>query len=156
MRRVVLLAGGALLAGAGLFVSRGASGTPAASIEGAALAPKAADPAGPAITAKPADPKAEAKAAAASDGALQLQLDKLQLVDGHYQAPLADGRMATLTLDPELQQLAEQLLDQSRAPRGAIVAMTPDGKLLAFAGRRTEEPKGGTEGQRDFSLVTSV
>jgi hypothetical protein len=34
--------------------------------------------------------------------------------------------------------------------------MTPDGKLLAFAGRRTAENKGGKEGTFDPSLVTSV
>jgi cell division protein FtsI/penicillin-binding protein 2 len=80
----------------------------------------------------------------------------MELKDGHYVAPLRDGRRATLTLDPDLQKLAEKLLDESRAPRGAIVAMTPDGKILAFAGRRTEEPKGGKQGTFDYHLVTDV
>ena len=30
---------------------------------------------------------------------------------GHYEAPLRDGRRATLTLDPDLQKLAEKLLN---------------------------------------------
>jgi cell division protein FtsI/penicillin-binding protein 2 len=34
--------------------------------------------------------------------------------------------------------------------------MTPEGRILAFAGRRTDEPKGGKAGKRDFSLVTNV
>src|SRR5699024_3146674 len=66
------------------------------------------------------------------------------------------GRRAVLTLDPDLQQLAEKLLDQSRAPRGAIVVMAPDGKILALAGRRTEEQKGAAKGTFDWRLATDV
>ncbi len=154
-------------------MSSGAGGTPKASIQGDALdstrAAKAPASA-PATVSQPA-PKAAPPAAPIADEAvtieqiatktakamiLDLQLDKLELKDGHYVAPLGDGRIATLTLDPELQKLAEKLLNESRAPRGAIVAMTPDGKLLAFAGRRTEENKGGKQGTFDHSLVTSV
>ncbi len=144
MRRVVLLAGGAILAGAGLFMSSGAGPTPAASISGGA--PKGAASAD----------VAEKTAKKVDAATFELDLDKIELVDGRYVAPLRDGRKATLTLDPKLQKLAEKLLDQSRAPRGAIVAMTPEGRVLAFAGRRTEEPKGGKDGKRDFSLVTNV
>jgi cell division protein FtsI/penicillin-binding protein 2 len=43
-----------------------------------------------------------------------------------------------LTLDPTLQALAEKLLSEARAPRGAIVAMAPDGRILALAGRRSD------------------
>jgi cell division protein FtsI/penicillin-binding protein 2 len=144
MRRTVLLAGGVLLAGAGLFMSSGAGPShgkgkgktpPPASIEGAKLS-------GDDTT--------------TADIVADLQLDKLRLEDGHYVAPLKDGRRAVLTLDPDLQKLAEQLLDQSRAPRGAIVAMAPDGRILALAGRRTEEPKGGKEGTFDYHLATDV
>jgi cell division protein FtsI/penicillin-binding protein 2 len=142
MRRTVLLAGGVLLAGAGLFMSSGAGPsqskgkkTPAASIEGAKLS-------GDDTT--------------TGDVVASLQLDKLRLEDGRYVAPLKDGRRAVLTLDPDLQKLAEQLLDQSRAPRGAIVAMAPDGRILALAGRRTEEPKGGKQGTFDYHLATDV
>jgi cell division protein FtsI/penicillin-binding protein 2 len=156
MRRAVLLAGGALLAGAGLFMSSGAGGTPKASIEGAPLAQAAAPPqAAPKLAEEPATVEQIATRTAKAM-LVDLQLDKLELKDGHYIAPLKDGRIATLTLDPELQKLAEKLLNESRAPRGAIVAMTPDGKLLAFAGRRTAEDKGGKEGTFDHSLVTSV
>jgi cell division protein FtsI/penicillin-binding protein 2 len=151
MRRAVLLAGGALLAGAGLFISSGAgpsSKTPKAAIEGDSL------------DSKPTPEEVAKYESLAADSVKQatfdLQLDKMELIDGHYVAPLRDGRKATLTLDPDLQKLAEKLLDQSRAPRGAIVAMTPDGKILAFAGRRTEEPKGGTKGIFDYHLVTDV
>ncbi|MBA3458071.1 MAG: hypothetical protein H0T42_33620 [Deltaproteobacteria bacterium] len=61
-----------------------------------------------------------------------------------------------LTLDLELQELAEKLLNESRAPRGGIVVMAPDGRILALAGRRTEDPKGSREGTFDWRLATDV
>jgi cell division protein FtsI/penicillin-binding protein 2 len=122
--------------GAGPSTSKKASATPVAAIDGDKLV------------------KGDAPAEAA--GITDLQLDKLRLEDGHYVAPLKDGRRAVLTLDPDLQQLAEKLLNESRAPRGAIVAMAPDGRILALAGRRTEEPKGGKEGTFDYHLATDV
>jgi cell division protein FtsI/penicillin-binding protein 2 len=151
MRRAVLLAGGALLAGAGLFMSSPADSEspPKASVPGAPLIPSKATP----------DEVAKFESLAEDSvqhATVDLQLDKMELVDGHYVAPLRDGRKATLTLDPDLQKLAEKLLDESRAPRGAIVAMTPDGKILAFAGRRTEENKGGKQGTFDYHLATEV
>jgi peptidoglycan glycosyltransferase len=85
-----------------------------------------------------------------------IDLDKITRDGDHYVAPLADGRKATLTLDPDLQELAEKLLNESRAPKGAIVVMSTDGKLLALAGRRTEEPKGSTKGTFDWRLATEV
>ncbi|HEY5924823.1 MAG TPA: penicillin-binding transpeptidase domain-containing protein [Kofleriaceae bacterium] len=150
MRRAVLLAGGALLAGAGLFMG-GA---------GADRQPPKASIDGPKLDSKPT-PEEVAKFEALAEDSIKhatvdLQLDKMELKDGYYEAPLRDGRKAKLTLDPDLQKLAEKLLNESRAPRGAIVAMTPDGKILAFAGRRTEEPKGGKTGTFDFKLVTDV
>lgn len=145
MRRAVLLAGGALLAGAGLFMSSGAGPTPKASIEGAALSKKPTP-----------DDIAKKAEEAIKRATIDLQLEKMELEDDRYVAPLRDGRRAVLTLDPELQELARKLLDQSRAPRAAIVAMTPDGRILAFAGRRTEDPKGGKQGIFDYHLATDV
>jgi penicillin-binding protein A len=125
-------------------MSSGAGPTPKASIDGGTLAKQ----------------PSPAKVALADNTAKQtkvaLQLDKMKLVDGRYEAPLRDGRRAVLTLDPDLQALAEKLLNESRAPRGAIVAMKPDGTILAYAGRRTEEPKGGKLGVFDHRLVTEV
>src|SRR5262245_7619723 len=144
MRRAVLLSGGALLACAALFMRSGAgpdATPPKASIDGEPLSQ--------------ATPEEVAKYQSLADDPIKqatvdLQLDKMELKDGHYEAPLRDGRRAKLTIDPDLQKLAEKLLDQSRAPRGAIVAMTPDGTILAFAGRRTEENKGGKTGTFDY------
>jgi cell division protein FtsI/penicillin-binding protein 2 len=82
----------------------------------------------------PASPQVQAAIAELID------LDQLTLAPGgdHYEAQLKDGRRAVLTLDPVLQAYAEKLLSEARAPRGAIVAMAPDGRILALAGRRSE------------------
>src|SRR5215510_7490915 len=86
--------------------------------------------------------RAVAPALAVGSIADLLDLDQWALTaDGaHYEAPLKDGRRAVLTLDPALQALAEKLLAEARAPRGAIVVMAPDGRILALAGRRSDPP----------------
>ena len=148
MRRIVLLAGGALLAGAAMFATAGpgSSATPpepvAASIAGEPLTSS------PDVVAPPHAPEPPAQ--------VVVDLDKLELVGDHYEAPLADGRRAVLTLDPELQATAEKLLVEARAPRGAIVAMAPDGRILAIAGRRSDSPKGSKGGKPDWHLATDV
>ncbi|HEX3764223.1 MAG TPA: penicillin-binding transpeptidase domain-containing protein [Kofleriaceae bacterium] len=95
-----------------------------------------------------------ASAAAIAD---LIDLDHRELAaDGaHYEALLKDGRRAVLTLDPVLQSLAEKLLSEARAPRGAIVAMAPDGRILALAGRRSEPAAKGSA-EADWHLATDV
>ena len=138
MRRAVLLAGGALAAG--LFaLARPGDSEPTG-------APKAAMIQGAPLVQKPETPKAPPT----------VMLEKMELVGDHYEAPLTDGTHVKLTLDPVLQHEAEKLLDRARAPRGAIIAMAPDGRILAIAGRRTEEPKGGKHGELDFHLATEA
>ncbi|MFT3699576.1 MAG: penicillin-binding transpeptidase domain-containing protein [Kofleriaceae bacterium] len=156
MRRVLVLTGGVLVAGAAMFASAGgkkdaADPKPPAMINGTPLV--GAD--------KPVlethdTPSTPVSPAAAAVQTAEINFDKITLVGDHYEAPLADGRTAILTLDPKLQKKAEQLLDEAKAPRGAIVAMTPDGKILALAGRRTEEPKGGADGKHDWHLAVDV
>lgn len=85
-----------------------------------------------------------------------IDLDKIVREGDVYVAPLANGKRVVLTLDPKLQVLAEKLLDESRAPRGAIVAMAPDGRILALAGRRTAEDTGSRTGTFDWRLATTV
>jgi cell division protein FtsI/penicillin-binding protein 2 len=72
------------------------------------------------------------------DAALRSALDlrAAALADGRYAVKLGDGRTAVLTLDPALQREAESLLARARAPMGAIVVMSVDGRILALAGRR--------------------
>jgi len=142
MRRAVLLAGGALIAGVFVFSRHGASEPTAVKAQPAAMITGA--------------PLVEAPKPAPAPAAPTVDLDRIERVGDHYEAPLSNGKRAVLTLDPVLQEQAEKLLDQARAPRGAIVAMAPDGRILALAGRRTEEPKGGTKGIADWHLATEV
>lgn len=93
MRRMVLLTGGVLLAGAGLFMSSGAGPN---KTQKADAKPVAASIKGDKLVDDPTT----------ADIVADLQLDKLRLEDGHYVAPLKDGRRAVLTLDPDLQKLA--------------------------------------------------
>jgi cell division protein FtsI/penicillin-binding protein 2 len=146
-----LLLAGCAVAGAVMWIRHDEpNAKPAAAMEGGALDPvelsKFENLDTGAATAKGA-PTAPADA---------IDLDKITRDGDHYIAPLADGRKATLTLDPDLQELAEKLLNESRAPKGAIVVMSTDGKLLALAGRKTEEPKGSTKGTFDWRLATEV
>ncbi|HET7506301.1 MAG TPA: penicillin-binding transpeptidase domain-containing protein, partial [Kofleriaceae bacterium] len=141
MRRLhILLAGAVAVAGATALV--GNRGATPAEVRGAPLDPSAGEivhpgPGQPGLG--HADPGHAAAAAAAAIADL-IDLDQRTLsADGaHYEARLKDGRLAILTLDPALQAMAERLLTEARAPRGAIVAMAPDGRILALAGRRAE------------------
>ena len=177
-----MIVGAAIVAGAAALVGhdgRGDERMPSASIQGDPLVPATAPITSPSQS--PATSAAEAaREVAAFEGLADrpaakgvarpaippapgtgplgslIDLDHIERVADHYEAPLKDGRRAVLTLDPELQSLAEKLLDESRAPRGGIVVMAPDGRILALAGRRTEDPKGSREGIFDWRLATDV
>ncbi|MDB4963812.1 MAG: penicillin-binding protein transpeptidase [Myxococcales bacterium] len=163
MRRTfVLLAGAAVLAGGAAMVG-GDDRAPAASIGGASLAQGAVpvtmpsqSPAQAAIERARFEGLADASAPAKPLLGTLIDLDHIERVDDHYEAPLKDGRRAVLTLDPDLQPLAERLLNESRAPRGGIVVMAPDGRILALAGRRTEDTAGSRDGIFDWRLATDV
>ncbi len=174
MRRSLVLLTGAVIVAGGAALVGGDDRAPAASIDGAPLvasAPITMPSQSPATSAaeaarevaafealadKPArEPRAKPAPGITPLGTL-IDLDHIERVADHYEAPLKDGRRAVLTLDPELQSLAEKLLNESRAPRGGIVVMTPDGRILALAGRRTEDPKGSREGTFDWRLATDV
>ena len=92
------------------------------------------------------------------DGALagQLDLAQMQRVDDHYEIPLPNGARAKLTIEPKWQEAAEKVLREAKAPRGAVVVMAPDGRVLALAGRKTESPKGGKDGVSTPSLALDV
>jgi cell division protein FtsI/penicillin-binding protein 2 len=135
MRRSHFLLAGAV-AVAGTAALLGNRSTTPAEVRGAPL-----DPGHAAAATAPADPPGSAvPAAPAVPFAQQIDLDRRALsADGtHFEVPLDGGRRARLTLDPVLQAYAERLLSEARAPRGAIVAMAPDGRILAIAGRRSE------------------
>jgi len=164
MRRShMLLAGAVAIAGAAALL--GNRSTTPAMVRGAPL-DVPAERADPATTPQgaPAVRAAAAPAAPAIPIAELIDLDRRTLAaDGaHFEAPLKDGRRAVLTLDPRLQALAEKLLAEARAPRGAIVAMAPDGRILALAGRRSDPPAKGAkdktprEATFDWRLATDV
>jgi cell division protein FtsI/penicillin-binding protein 2 len=134
---MILLAGGVVLAGVGVVVLGGSSG-PAAEISGAPL-----DPAGPAMPPAPPTPPPPPP---------PLDLGKLVLAGDHYEAPRGNDHVK-LTLDPDLQATAEKLLAESKTPRAAIIAMTPDGRILAIAGRRTTDPTGKGDATLDPQLA---
>jgi cell division protein FtsI/penicillin-binding protein 2 len=139
MRRShLLLASAVAITGAAAMLGSGKHGT-SAEVQGAPLT-EAGAPGAPA-----AGPAAVVKRTAATIAEL-IDLDQLVLAPGgdHYEARLKDGRHAVLTLDPALQAYAEKLLSEARAPRGAIVAMAPDGRILAIAGRRSDPPRAPT------------
>jgi len=144
MRRWFVLGFAALLAGAGLYASSGSAGpsAPAAEIQSEALETAKFESLAVAPIPEARSPKPEAR----------LDLDKLERLGDHYEAPRGNARVR-LTLDPALQDEAEKLLAEARAPRAAIVVMKPDGTILALAGRRTSEPKGGSKGTLDASLA---
>ena len=144
-RSHALLAGAALIAGGVALLGARSSGAPASA------APTARIPGQPLVGAS--DSKAPRSVSVAD---IDVDLDKVARDGDVYVTKLADGRRVTLTLDPDLQELAETLLNESRAPRGAIVVMHPDGRILALAGRRTAEPKGAREGTFDWRLATDV
>jgi cell division protein FtsI/penicillin-binding protein 2 len=169
-----LLAGAVVVTGAAALV--GNRTTTPALVRGEPLAPGRPDLGAVVEPRSAADPGAverdPGRLPAASTTAIAdlIDLDRRELTaDGaRYEAPLKDGRHAVLTLDPTLQALAEKLLSEARAPRGAIVAMAPDGRILALAGRRSdpaakgarataEAPSGTIPGPAfDWRLATDV
>ncbi|NUN15016.1 MAG: penicillin-binding protein [Myxococcales bacterium] len=74
-------------------------------------------------------------------GAEGIRLDKARIVDGKYRQTLDDGRVVTFTLNPAVQQRAQQLLEENAVPYGAVVAIDPrDGRVLALASYSSAEP----------------
>ena len=147
-----LLAGAVVVAGAAALV--GNRTTTPALVRGEPLAPLHPDP-GTVVEPGSTTP-GRAPAASTPPIADLIDLDRRELTaDGaRYEVPLKDGRRAVLTLDPTLQALAEKLLSEARAPRGAIVAMAPDGRILALAGRRSDPAaKGANKGVKDTAAA---
>ncbi len=153
MKRSLVIAvglGTTAVLGLAHHATRGDAGpTPSLAIAGVAL--------GATANTAPAAPP-PLPATMVGDGALAGLLDArtIERVGDHYEATLASGARATLTLDPRYQEAAETVLRLSRAPRGAIVAMAPDGRVLALAGRRAATPTGGLQGAPDASLALDV
>jgi peptidoglycan glycosyltransferase len=150
----ILLAGAVAITGTVALL--GGRGGTSAEVHGAPLEEAAARP--DQVVQPPAPAAVANRTVGTATLADLLDLDRWALASGgdHYEAQLKDGRHAILTLDPALQAYAEKLLSEARAPRGAIVVMAPDGRILALAGRRSEQPKGAREGTFDWRLATEV
>lgn len=74
--------------------------------------------------------------APASGAAADLQLSRIRLAEGKALAPTTQKGLVELTLVPDLQARVERLLEQSRAPSGAIVMSdVRTGRVLAWASR---------------------
>jgi cell division protein FtsI/penicillin-binding protein 2 len=76
----------------------------------------------------------------------ELSVRKAVLGDGRLVQRLSDGSQARLTIEPELQQAAEQLLRRNEVPYGSIVMLSVrTGRILAMAGHSATDPKLGPE-----------
>ncbi|KAB2883053.1 MAG: hypothetical protein F9K40_23170, partial [Kofleriaceae bacterium] len=143
-RNVMLGIGGALVALA-VTVGRGEHSSVKSSVGAVALATP--------VTTKVTEEMLPPARRPAADPNAVLLLEKMERRGDRYVAPMSDGRTAVLTIDPRLQESAEKVLDMAKAPRGAIVVTDPDGRVLALAGRRTLDPRGGKDGVVDRSLA---
>ncbi len=70
----------------------------------------------------------------------RIDLASMRPDGGGFEVRLDGGRRARLTLDARIQDAAQKLLVSSRAPMSAIVVMSPDGRILALAGRKHGPP----------------
>lgn len=81
----------------------------------------------------------------------KLDLRAARLQDDRYTVDAA-GRTVTLTLDPQLQKTAEDVLRRAKARMAAAVVLDMNGRILALAGRRNVAPKAA----RDFAIPLKV
>ena len=76
----------------------------------------------------------------------QVRLDTIVRQGDTFSARLEGGAQAELTLDPRLQDTAEEVFQTFQLPyAGAVVISIPDGRVLAMAGRSTVSPELGAE-----------
>jgi penicillin-binding protein A len=102
---------------------------------------------------QPAAPQGEARTGDSAnpppvDG---LDLSRIGLADDGATAPVANGGVARLTIDPELEARVWSILSAYRLPEAAIVALDPEtGAIKAYASRVEHGPK------RDLILEASA
>src|SRR5690606_13050270 len=147
--RNVLLGIGGALAALAVTVGRGEHSSVKSSVGAVALATPVTTKVTETVTGDLLPP---ARRPVADPNAVLL-LEKMEREGDRYVAPMSDGRTAVLTIDPRLQDAAERVLNLAKAPKGAIVVTDADGRVLALAGRRTEDPKGGKDGIVDRTLA---
>lgn len=75
-----------------------------------------------------------------------LQLETMRLAGHTYLVSTARGGQAELTLDPRLQEAADETLRSFQIPYGAAVVLSvPDGRVLALVGRSAADPRLGPQ-----------
>ncbi|MEO7112277.1 MAG: penicillin-binding transpeptidase domain-containing protein, partial [Polyangiaceae bacterium] len=85
---------------------------------------------------KPSESTTKPEAPAISPITSGVDLMHMSFDDSGAIAPTASGRMAKLTIDPEMQHAATTLLRVHRLPRAAIILVdTETGNVLAYASR---------------------
>lgn len=76
----------------------------------------------------------------------ELAIGQALLEDGRLVQSFSDGTKARLTIEPELQQAAEQILRRNEVPYGSIVLVSVrTGRVLAMAGHSSVDPRLGPE-----------
>jgi cell division protein FtsI/penicillin-binding protein 2 len=89
---------------------------------------------------------APGEAAAARASSRRLVAGSWKRSGDRYFAELAGGASAELTLEPRLQEAAEEVLAAFAIPYGAAVVLSvPDGRVLALVGRSSVAPALGPE-----------
>jgi cell division protein FtsI/penicillin-binding protein 2 len=147
IRRIVLLA--ALAAAGGITVmATGGGAAPALDVKGSPARKMT-----PAQAAASIEKETRAAADAAIDAALKaprligdaalrgrIDLARMQREGDAFVVPLDGKRRARLTIDPGIQEEVGKVLKRAKAPMSAVVVMTPDGRILALAGRKQGPP----------------
>jgi peptidoglycan glycosyltransferase len=91
-------------------------------------------------------PPARSVATSAASAPLRVRLETISRRGRGFVADLEGGAHAELTLDPRLQDAAEEVLRDFQVPYGAAVVISvPDGRVLALAGRSQVSPELGAE-----------
>ncbi len=100
-----------------------------------AIAKLGVKPAPPAASSSPSSPSSPAALLAGLD------LTKMTDRDGTFTAPVAEKRIAKLTVDPVLQRVADGVMALHRVPEAAVVLMdVATGKLLVYASHVEKGP----------------
>ncbi|MES1204934.1 MAG: penicillin-binding transpeptidase domain-containing protein [Pseudomonadota bacterium] len=100
------------------------------------------------VASQPAAPlsKRVPSAAPVSPSSRLVRLDTLARGERGFVAQLQGGAQAELTLDPRLQDAADDVFRAFQVPYGAAVVISvPDGRVLALAGRSAISPELGPE-----------
>jgi peptidoglycan glycosyltransferase len=91
-------------------------------------------------------PVVRAAVSVVASAPLRVRLETISRRGRGFVADLEGGAHAELTLDPRLQDAAEEVLRSFQVPYGAAVVISvPDGRVLALAGRSEVSPELGPE-----------